>query len=99
MRGWFSTAGPEDVALALEYMGLPDDTDGNWGFIRAALGSVADLAVVPMQDYLNLGSEARINTPSTLGGNNWRWRMTKDQMDMALAQKMARLTKLYGRDR
>lgn len=52
-----------------------------------------------MQDYLNLGSEARINTPSTLGGNNWRWRMTKDQMDMALAQKMARLTKLYGRDR
>ena len=99
VRGWFSTAGPEDVALALEYMGLPDDTDGNWGFIRAALGSVADLAVVPMQDYLNLGSEARINTPSTLGGNNWRWRMTKDQMDMALAQKMARLTKLYGRDR
>ena len=87
------------MALALEYMGLPDDTDGNWGFIRAALGSVADLAVVPMQDYLNLGSEARINTPSTLGGNNWRWRMTRIRWIWLWPKKMARLTKLYGRDR
>jgi 4-alpha-glucanotransferase len=99
VRGWFTSANPDDVAIALEYMGLPDDTDGNWGFIRAALSSVADLAVVPMQDYLDLGSEARINTPSTLGGNNWRWRMTKDQLTPELAEKMARMAKLYGRKR
>lgn len=99
VRGWFSTANAEDVALALEYMGLPDDKDGNWGFIRAALSSVADLAVIPMQDYLDLGSKARINTPSTLGGDNWRWRMKKKQMKPALAKKIARMTELYGRAR
>ena len=99
VRGWFSTAAPEDVAKALEYFGLPDDTDGNWGFIRAALSSVADLAVVPLQDYLDLGSEARINTPSTLGGNNWRWRLKKKQLTPALAKRIAAATELYGRAR
>ncbi len=99
VRGWFSTADPADVATAREYLGLSNDKDGNWAFIRAALGSVADLAIVPMQDYLDLGSEARINTPSTLGGNNWRWRMTKNQPTEELAKKIARLTELYGRAR
>lgn len=99
VRGWFSTADPADVATAREYLGLSSDKDGNWAFIRAALGSVADLAIVPMQDYLDLGSEARINTPSTLGGNNWRWRMTKNQPTEELAKKIARLTELYGRAR
>ncbi len=99
VRGWFSTAAKEDVAMSLKYMGLPDDRDGNWGFIRCAMSSVADLAVVPMQDYLDLGSEARINTPSTLGGGNWCWRMTKGQADPALAEKIAELTELYGRAR
>lgn len=99
VRGWFSTAAPEAVAAAREYLGLPDDKDGNWGFIRAALSSVADLAVIPMQDYLDLGSSARMNTPSTLGGNNWRWRMKKKQMKPALARKIAGLTQLYGRAR
>lgn len=98
-RGWFSDASAENVALALEYMGLSDDREGNWGFIRAALSSVADLAVIPMQDYLDLDNEARINTPSTLGGNNWRWRMTKGQPTSELAQKIARMTELYGRAR
>ena len=45
----------------------------NWGFIRSAYGSVSDLAVIQMQDILGLGNEARMNTPSTLGGN-WTWR-------------------------
>ena len=99
VRGWFSSAAKEDVATALEYLGLKDDKDGNWAFIRAALSSVADLAIVPMQDYLDLGSGARINTPSTLGGNNWRWRMTKDQPTRELAERMNRMAKLYGRYR
>ena len=57
---------------------------------------MADLCVIPMQDYLNLGSEARINTPSTLGGN-WVWRMKKKEFSDAVVEEMARVTKLYGR--
>ena len=61
-----------------------------------AMGSVADLCIIPMQDYLNLGSEARINTPSTLGGN-WGWRMKKGQFDKDTVKEIARVTRLYGR--
>ena len=65
-------------------------------FIAMAMSSVADLCVIPMQDYLNLGSEARINIPSTLGGN-WVWRMKKGQFDKATVKEIARVTELYGR--
>ena len=65
-------------------------------FISLAMGSVADLCVIPMQDYLGLGSEARINIPSTLGGN-WGGRMKKEQFDEELAEEILRVTKLYGR--
>ena len=61
-----------------------------------AMSSVADLCVIPMQDYLNLGSGARINIPSTLGGN-WVWRMKKGQFDKATVKEIARVTGLYGR--
>ena len=60
------------------------------------MGSVADLCVIPMQDYLGLGSEARINIPSTLGGN-WVWRMKNGQFDEEMAGEILRVTKLYGR--
>lgn len=72
--GWFTSAGGKDVQFAKKYLNIRRNQDGAWAFIRAAFASVANLAVVPMQDFLNLGSEARINTPSTLGGN-WMWRM------------------------
>ena len=98
-RSWFSTASPEDAAMALDYMGLSDDTDGTYGFIRTALNSVADLAVIPMPDYLDLGPKARINTPSTVNSDNWSWRMKKDACTKELAQKIARMTDLSGRAR
>ena len=66
-----------------------------WAFIRAAIASVADTAIIPMQDYLRLGSEARIKTPSTLG-ENWQWLMEKGA-DSALAERMQELNKLYAR--
>ncbi len=94
-RGWFSTSLPDDAAMALRYFGLKDDADGHLGFIRTALGSVSNRAVIPFQDYLNLGSEARINTPSTMG--NWHWRMNQNVLTPELAQSIAELTKLYGR--
>lgn len=98
-RGWWDTAAPADLQLALDYLGLEDARDGTWAFIRAALGSVAELAIVPFQDYLDLGSQARMNIPSTLGGLNWRWRCPKDAATKKLAKKMARLTTIYGRAR
>ena len=98
-RGWWDTAAPADLQLALDYLGLEDARDGTWAFIRAALGSVAELAIVPFQDYLDLGSQARMNIPSTLGGINWRWRCPKDAATKKLAKKMARLTTMYGRAR
>jgi 4-alpha-glucanotransferase len=64
--------------------------------MRAAWSSVADLAIVPMQDIIGLGSEARINIPSTLG-NNWKWRATEDQINNALAKKVYKYVKMYGR--
>ena len=65
-------------------------------FIAMAMGSVADLCVIPMQDYLCLDERARINTPSTLGGN-WVWRMDKDALTDELVEQMKQMTVLYGR--
>ncbi|MDE7044947.1 MAG: 4-alpha-glucanotransferase, partial [Acetatifactor sp.] len=87
-----------DKALCDRYLNLANcqGRDIQWEFILAAFASVADLAVIPMQDYLGLGSEARINTPSTLGGN-WQWRMKKDGFTKELAEKMRDMAELYGR--
>ena len=58
--------------------------------------SVADLAVTPMQEFLCLGGEARINYPSTLG-ENWKWRATDDQITNSLAKKLYKYMEMYGR--
>ncbi|MBQ7447222.1 MAG: 4-alpha-glucanotransferase [Eubacterium sp.] len=82
-----------------EYLNLhPDRNEAlSDGLIRLALGSVARYCIIPMQDYLQLGAEARINTPSTLGGN-WEWRMSDWQMkDERLAEKIRYLCGLFGR--
>ena len=97
-KGWYHAAGKAVHDFAKEYMNKPRlDEDSLAGdFITMAMSSVADLCVIPMQDYLGLGSEARINIPSTLGGN-WCWRMKKGQFDKKTAKEMRRVTKLYGR--
>lgn len=59
--------------------------------------SVADYAIIPMQDYLGLGSEGRMNTPSTLGGN-WTWRMNQGSLEDELALKIRNMIHLYGRE-
>ena len=64
--------------------------------MKGAWSSVGDLAIVTMQDILGLGSEGRMNTPSTLG-NNWKWRMKKDAIDDKLAGKIRSNMQLYGR--
>lgn len=94
---WGRSASKQDVAFARQYLGLTTRQSITDGMIRAALGSVADTAVIPMQDWLHLGKEARFNTPSTLGGNNWRWRLLPGQLDVSLAGHIREQSKLYGR--
>ena len=97
-RGWYHEVGKDARDFAKEYMCKPrlDEDTLTGDFIAMAMSSVADLCVIPMQDYLNLGSSARINIPSTLGGN-WVWRMTKKQFSDSVVDEIARVTKLYGR--
>ena len=95
--GWFSETGnPEEAAIAKEYLGLNKEEGYNWGFIRGVWYSVADVAIAPMQDFLNLGNEARMNFPSTMS-DNWQWRAEKNSYDNELASRINRLTKLAGR--
>lgn len=96
--GWYHALEKGDKAFCRKYLRLEgcSESQAVWEIIRAAQASVSGLAVIPMQDYLELGSEARINTPSTLGGN-WTWRMKKGAFTRELAKKIGKLTALYGR--
>lgn len=94
--GWYETFGKKDKNFANRYLNIKSKKDVPWIFIRAALASVSDTAIIPIQDYLELGSQARINTPSTLGCN-WKWRLKKGQCSKDLALKMKKMSKLYGR--
>jgi 4-alpha-glucanotransferase len=82
---------------ARRYLGL-DERDVHWQFIRAVLGSVADTAIVPVQDLLGLGSEARMNRPGTSTGN-WRWRLVPGQLTLEIARQLAVMTETYDRAR
>ena len=96
--GWFKQLNRHDRAFAKKYLDIRSNKEIEWKFIRAALSCVSDMAIIPMQDYLGLGSEARINTPSTLG-DNWKWRMVQGQLGEELALKIYDTCKLYGRCR
>jgi 4-alpha-glucanotransferase len=94
-RGWYDAATEGEKAYVKKYL-KTDDGSAVWDFIRAAIASVSDMAVVPMQDLLNIGSEGRMNIPSTLGGN-WEWRFFQKDLSDDLANSLKDLTKMYGR--
>lgn len=98
LQGWYRDLSPHDREFSIEYManGHSSKEKIHWDFIRLALSSVAYLAVIPVQDYLGLGEEARINVPSTLG-KNWRWRMLDGEFTEELTKECRRMAKLYGR--
>ncbi|MFH1031396.1 MAG: 4-alpha-glucanotransferase [Chloroflexota bacterium] len=85
----------KETRLALDYMGT-DGSEINWDFIRLSLMSVADTVIIPLQDVLGLGGEARMNHPSTKEGN-WRWRFTSDMLTDEITTRLKKLTKLYER--
>jgi 4-alpha-glucanotransferase len=94
--GWWSSGATEPEKRNAEaYFGKAEDGI-HWSFIRAAQGSVASLSVIPVQDFLGLGSAARMNMPSERGGN-WRWRLQPGALTPGLAKKMALLAELTDR--
>ncbi len=93
--GWFDKASPADRKYVLDYLNT-QEKNIHWSFIRLAWSSVANTAIVPMQDLLGLGTEARMNLPGTTD-SNWRWRITKGSCTPELAEQLAHLTTLYGR--
>ncbi len=96
-RGWWRALDEHTRSHVQQYLGVCGD-DIAWDFIRAVLMSVADTAIIPMQDVLSLGTEARINLPGR-AMRNWGWRLLPDQLNSALAQRLGQLTSLCGRER
>ena len=94
--GWYGQLSRKDKKFAKRYLNIRGHKDIQWAFIRAAMASVSDTCVIPMQDYLGLGAEARTNIPSTLG-INWKWRMLEGQFTDELAERIYEMCKLYGR--
>jgi 4-alpha-glucanotransferase len=92
---WNSSASEEERRQARAYLG-PMEDGVHWAFIRAAQASVAELCVVPLQDALGLGSEARMNRPSHSMGN-WGWRYRQGALTGELADKLAALVEVTDR--
>jgi 4-alpha-glucanotransferase len=94
--GWYSAIGAAERDFLDAYLNGIDEKQVHWQLIRLAMGSVADACIIPMQDILGLPSSARMNKPQTSQGN-WRWRLEPHQFDDAEVQKLARMTRLFGR--
>ncbi len=96
--GWLKGQNPEEVQYVADYLdGDPNEKEAlTKKMVRAVMGSPANTAIIPIQDYLVLDNEARINMPSTLG-QNWRWRLSEWDLSAELSGEILKLTKLYGR--
>ena len=98
LQGWKASISDELKEHVMDFIGLEDEEGWNMALIRMALMSSCDTAIIPMQDYLELGTEARINEPSTTG-MNWRWRLKQDWLEEnpKLAKKIKHMTEMYNR--
>lgn len=95
-NSWWASASEEERDFARRYMGCEGEKVSSWDFIRLAFSSVAVMAVVPMQDVVELGAEARMNIPGK-AADNWRWRLDPDTLTSALVENLRELTEIYGR--
>lgn len=98
LKSWYYHLSDQDRSFSDRYLNVQNPPEGevSWNYIRLALSSVARLAVIPVQDYLGLGSEARINEPSTMG-KNWRWRLKPGALTESVLDRCRELASLYGR--
>ena len=95
-RQYLETLSADALEYAKEYMNLSEQEGLVWGVIRNAMATVSDWCVIPMQDLLDLGADARMNFPGQPAGN-WTWRATPGYLTEELTAKFRRLTALYGR--
>lgn len=96
IKGWWSKAGEAERRFALDYLKIGSGADICGALIEAAFGSAADTAIIPMQDFLRLGGEARMNTPGTVG-LNWKWRMQPGELTETLKDEILCLNNKHGR--
>ncbi|MGL5346306.1 MAG: 4-alpha-glucanotransferase [Peptostreptococcaceae bacterium] len=94
--GWYKELNKEAKVMANNYINKSEDSDINWDLICLAMSSIANVCIIPAQDYLGLEDEARLNKPSTLS-NNWTWRIKNDSFSKDIIEKMKTLTKIYAR--
>jgi 4-alpha-glucanotransferase len=95
--GWWKRASDHEKELLTEYVGVDEVKELHWLLIRLALGSVSDLAIIPLQDIFGLDNTARMNMPGTATGN-WTWRYSSDQLlTSELSDRLRKLTQLYSR--
>jgi 4-alpha-glucanotransferase len=99
MAGWLATAADDDLELARRDLAVAriDEDDLAWGLVRLALSSRARIAVLPMQDVLGLGDEARMNHPGTVGNGNWQWRLEPGRLTGEAAERLREATVESGR--
>ena len=97
LKGFFAGQKRSVLRFARSYLNISTNRELPQAVIRAGYASSADLAVFQIQDFLGLDNRARMNTPSTIGGRNWRWRLTKGELTPELAQCIRLLAELYGR--
>lgn len=96
LKGWVNTLSVDQLDQILTYFNLESEDEIPNALIEAALSSVAQTAIIPLQDYLGLGDESRINTPSTVGCN-WKWRVNKELLSQDVIEKIKNITKKYFR--
>jgi len=97
-QGWWrSEASLESRKRFLKYIGKEVSEESiHWEFIRLSMMSVAKICIIPMQDVLGLGEEAKMNRPAKTEGN-WQWRLKPDQINPSLLEKLKEITETYGR--
>lgn len=94
--GWYTALSDEQKGEIRDYLDINNDDAIVWSLIRQAHRSVAKYSIIPMQDYVCYGSNARMNTPGLASGN-WTWRIEKSKLNDELAEAIGHITKIYGR--
>lgn len=97
--GWFAgdISGKDMRDYIKSYLKLEKEEDFLWKFIEASISSIADISIIPLQDLLGLSGEARINTPGTAGGSNWKWKAVSSSLDRERMKKLKSLCELFKR--
>lgn len=93
----FDEAGEAERSYAFDYLRLREDEGFGWGAVCGAFASPARMAIVPMQDLLGLGADARMNAPGTMGPHNWSWRCRAAAFNSDVADRLRRITRTYRR--